>query len=391
MKILFFNIGPANPLLGGVQSVTHYLAHYFNSLGHEVYILSVYRTSDYLDDIQIYLPDQKRNDSDANKQFLMDFIREMRIEIVINQTCLDPKLSVFLPVIKKAGTQLVSVFHTQPYGMYGIKSFPKIYDAIGGDKVRNLVDVFIHFAFKLKYGKYLKRMLQYSDKLVMLSDKFTNEFLYFSGKKDTEKILSISNPVTTNGIFSGKKEKIVLFVGRISQEKGVDKILEIWSGICHEEKYKDWRLVIIGDGEKREQLEKYAMDMKLINYSFEGFQKPNEYYDKAKIFCMASTFEGFGLVLVEAMSYGVVPMAFNSFPNCSDIIDDNENGILITPFLINEYRKKIIELIENEEKWMKMSISAINRSREYSIECISTRWLDLFYSLLNNKEPVNRK
>ena len=391
MKILFFNIGPANPLLGGVQSVTHYLAHYFNSLGHEVYILSVYRTSDYLDDIQIYLPDQKRNDSDANKQFLMDFIREMRIEIVINQTCLNPELSVFLPVIKKTGAQLVSVFHNQPYGMYGIKAFPKIYDAIGGAKVRNLVDEFIHFAFKLKYGKYLKRMLQYSDKLVMLSDKFINEFLYFSGKKYTEKILSISNPVTTNGIFSGKKEKIVLFVGRISQEKGVDKILEIWSGICHEEKYKDWRLVIIGDGEKREQLEKYAMDMKLINYSFEGFQKPNEYYDKAKIFCMASTFEGFGLVLVEAMSYGVVPMAFNSFPNCSDIIDDNENGILITPFLINEYRKKIIELIENEEKWMKMSISAINRSREYSIECISTRWLDLFYSLLNNKEPVNRK
>ena len=67
---------------------------------------------------------------------------------------------------------------------------------------------------------------------------------------------------------------MVLFVGRISQEKGVDKILEVWSGICHEEKYKEWQLVIIGDGEKREQLEKYAIDMKLINYSFEGFQKP---------------------------------------------------------------------------------------------------------------------
>lgn len=392
MKILFFNIGPANPLLGGVQSVTHYLAHYFNSLGHEVYIISIYRTSDYLDDIQFYLPDQKRNDSDENKQFLMEFIKEMHFEVVINQTCLNPKLSVFLPVIKKTGVRLVSVFHNQPYGMYGIKAFPKIYDVIGAYKVRNLVDAFIRFAFKLKYGKYLKRMLQYSDKLVMLSDKFINEFLYFSGRKYTEKMLSISNPVTTNGIFSGKKEKIVLFVGRISQEKGVDKILEVWSGICHEEKYKDWRLVIVGDGEKREQLEKYAMGMNLINYSFEGFQKPDGYYDKAKIFCMASTFEGFGLVLVEAMSYGVVPMAFNSFPNCSDIIDDNKNGILVTPFLINEYRKKIIELIENEEKWIKMSASAINKSEEYSIECIGTRWLDLFYSLLNNnQELVNRK
>ena len=49
MKILFFNTGSANPLLGGVQSVTHCLAHYFNSLGHEVYIISINRTSDYLD------------------------------------------------------------------------------------------------------------------------------------------------------------------------------------------------------------------------------------------------------------------------------------------------------------------------------------------------------
>lgn len=385
MKILFFTSGPANPLLGGVQSVTHYLAHYFKSLGHEVYIISIYRTSDYLEDIQIYLPDQERNDSDANKQFLMDFIKEMHIEIVINQTCLNPKLSVFLPVIKKTGVQLVSVFHSQPYGMYGIKAFPKIYDAISGDKVRNLVDVFIHFAFKLKYGRYLKKMLQYSDKLVMLSDKFINEFLYFSGKKYTEKILSISNPVTTNGIFNGEKEKIVLFVGRISQEKGVDKILKIWSGICHKEKYKDWRLMIVGDGEKRKQLEKYAMDMKLINYSFEGFQSPDKYYDKAKIFCMASAFEGFGLVLVEAMSYGVVPIAFNSFSNCSDIIDDNENGILVTPFSINEYKEKIMELIDNDEKWIKMSFSAVSKSEEFAIEHIGSKWLNLFDLLLENK------
>ena len=120
-------------------------------------------------------------------------------------------------------------------------------------------------------------------------------------------------------------------------------------------------------------------------FPFEGFQKPDGYYDKAKIFCMASAFEGFGLVLVEAMSYGVVPMAFNSFSNCSDIIDDDKNGILVTPFSINEYRKKIIELIENDEKWMKMSTCSINKSKEYSIECIGAKWLDLFYSLLNNK------
>ena len=47
--------------------------------------------------------------------------------------------------------------------------------------------------------------------------------------------------------------------------------------------------------------------------------------------------------------------------------------------------KKIIELIKNDEKWMKMSTCSINKSKEYSIECIGAKWLDLFYSLLNNK------
>jgi len=391
MNILFFNAKSANPILGGVQAVTHHLAHYFNSLGHEVYILSIYRTSDYLDDIQIYLPDQKRNDSDKNKQYLVDFIRRNHIEIMINQTCLEPKLSLFLPVIKKTGIQIVSVFHTQPYGMYGITGFPKIYDAIGNDKIRNLTNMLIHFAFKLKYGKYFKKMMQYSDKLVMLSDKFIDEFLFFSGKKDVEKIISMPNPVNINGKSSGRKEKIVLFVGRICQEKGVDKILKVWSGICHDEKYKDWRLMIVGDGEERERLEKSAMDMKLTNYSFEGFQKPDRYYNKAKIFCMASTFEGFGLVLIEAMSYGVVPIAFNSYPNCSDIIDNNENGFLVTPFLINEYMQKMIELIENNDKWEAMSVFAINKSKEYSIVRAGTKWLALFDLLLENGGHIGIK
>lgn len=45
--------------------------------------------------------------------------------------------------------------------------------------------------------------------------------------------------------------------------------------------------------------------------------------------------------------------------------------------------------MENDKKWMEMSASSINKSKEYSIECIGTKWLDLFYSLLNNKELVN--
>lgn len=388
MKILFFNNGSANPILGGIQAVTYYWAYYFKSLGHEVYILSVFRDTDYKDDIQFYFPDQEKIKSKINRCFLVDFIQERHMEIVVNQSCLCPQLSVFLPIIKATGIRLVSVFHSQPYGVYGINNFPKIYNAIDGKGMRHIIDKFIHFAFRVKYGRQFRRMLQYSDRQVMLSEKFINEYLYFSGKKYREKVISIPNPLTVSGTKSGKKEKIVLFVGRICQGKGVDTILKIWSSICHNEKYKDWKLYIVGDGDEKKKLEKFAVEMELINYSFKGFQRPDSYYDQAKIFCMASTFEGFGLVLVEAMYYGAVPLAFNSFSNCSDIIDNNKNGFLVTPFLIEEYIQKLTELMTDEKKWATMSVCAIRKSQEYSIESIGAKWLALFKILLEDKNKV---
>lgn len=107
------------------------------------------------------------------------------------------------------------------------------------------------FAFKIKYGKHFRRILKYSDRQVMLSEKFINEFIYFSSRKYKERVMAIPNPLTTSGVKSGKKEKIVLFVGRICQGKGVDIILKVWNHICHNEKYKDWKLYIVGDGEEK--------------------------------------------------------------------------------------------------------------------------------------------
>lgn len=388
MKILFFNNGSANPMLGGIQAVTYYLTYYFKSLGHEVYILSVFRDTDYKNSVQIYFPDQENIKGEMNRIFLIDFIQEKHIEIVVNQSCLSPQLSIFLPIIKATGIRLVSVFHSQPYGVYGINNFPKIYNAISCKRMRSIIDKCIHFAFKIKYGKHFRRILKYSDRQVMLSEKFINEFIYFSSRKYKEKVMAIPNPLTTSGVKSGKKEKIVLFVGRICQGKGVDIILKIWNYICHNEKYKDWKLYIVGDGEEKKELEKLAIEMQLVNYSFKGFQKPDIYYDQAKIFCMASTFEGFGLVLIEAMYYGAVPLAFNSFSNCSDIIDDKQNGFLVTPFSIEEYIQKLTGLMEDEKKWTTMSICAMHKSQEFSIESIGGKWLTLFKILLEGEKYI---
>ena len=103
--------------------------------------------------------------------------------------------------------------------------------------------------------------------------------------------------------------------------------------------------MIVGDGEQRPILERKAKNMERVN--FVGFSDPVPYYKESAIFCMTSNFEGFPMVLPEAMSFGVVPLAFDSFPAVSDIIIDNKNGFLIPPFSIKQYVKKIEILINN--------------------------------------------
>ena len=131
-------------------------------------------------------------------------------------------------------------------------------------------------------------------------------------------------------------------------------------------------------------MESMATKLQLQRVSFEGYKYPIPYYDRASIFCMTSAFEGFGLVLVEAMSRGVVPLAFNSYLNASEIIDNNENGFLIPPFSIEKYVTQLSLLMENDEKRDEMAKKSIIKSNQYKIDVISKQW-NLLFNTLKNK------
>ena len=118
--------------------------------------------------------------------------------------------------------------------------------------------------------------------------------------------------------------------------------------------------------------------MGLPRVHFEGYTDPLDYYDSSSIFCLTSSTEGFALVLVEAMSCGCVPIAFNSYACATDIIDDEKNGYLIEPFDINKYSQRLIELMDDENIRLKMSISAKEKSSIFSMHQILKEWEHLF-------------
>ena len=89
---------------------------------------------------------------------------------------------------------------------------------------------------------------------------------------------------------------------------------------------------------------------------------------------MTSIFEGWPLVLFEAMNYKCVPIAFDSFASLKDIIDNNLNGFRIPPFDTNIYTKKIEYLLNNPTICSKMGLLAEKKSKQYTIDSIGKLW-----------------
>jgi len=163
----------------------------------------------------------------------------------------------------------------------------------------------------------------------------------------------------------------------------LDLALRIWKLINM--KNSDWHFTIIGDSPYLDEAKNLAKSINLSNVNFVGRQDPTNFYKRATFLCMTSTTESFGLVLIEAMHFGVIPFAFNSFPAATDIIENQSNGILIKSFDINEYANELLHLINDENGQRQFALKCIEKSKHYDINTIIKHWILLFNKLLNEK------
>lgn len=214
----------------------------------------------------------------------------------------------------------------------------------------------------------------------MLSEGFKDDFLQFVKNAKKEKLFVIPNPNTYEKIYEQSlkhKDNIVLYVGRLSySQKRVDRLISIWKNL--ESQFPEWKFLIIGDGPERKQLEDLALKYKLTHISFLGYQDPEIYYQKARILCMSSTYEGFGMVLTEAMQHKVVPIAFGSYKALHDIVEDKKNGFVIPPFDLSVYASRLSLLMKDSRLWTRLAENAQEKVLEFDIEKVGERWIDLF-------------
>lgn len=147
---------------------------------------------------------------------------------------------------------------------------------------------------------------------------------------------------------------------------------------------KDWELIIIGEGEDRENLENLAQKMNLQRLVFAGYISDMEpYYQNASIICLTSNFEGWPLCLTEALSYGVIPITLDCSDGVKTILKSKNKpiGILIPPNNLNLFAKELINLAKDKDKMEEIRQNIIHRPHLYNSDFIGNKWLTLFNKL----------
>lgn len=261
------------------------------------------------------------------------------------------------------------------------KRIPVIYERHVSKQIENRIDS-ISFVqrliTRLKFGLMNFGASQFH-KFVVLTKGNLNEW-------DLNNIVVIPNPLPfNNGEQSTLSNKKILVVGKQAYQKGYDRLLDIWN-IVHQ-KYPDWQLEVYGKFDSNLKLEEKAEALEISNtvHFYPPVKNIQAKYAEAAIYVMTSRFEGFGMVLIEAMSFGVPCIAFDCPHGPADIIKDGEDGFLVANGAIDTFATKLMELMENKALRQQFGINALQHVNRFNVPKVVKKWDDLFQSLVHLK------
>jgi glycosyltransferase involved in cell wall biosynthesis len=177
---------------------------------------------------------------------------------------------------------------------------------------------------------------------------------------------------------SPRTEKVVVSVGRLSHQKGIDMLLDAWAEAAPQQ--PGWRLRIYGAGELAAPLRAQCTALGLddsVEWAGQTSDVPAALRD-ASVFIQSSRGEGFPLALLEAMACGLPCAAFDCAPGVSEIVEDGVDGLLARPGNTSELARQVVRLMADDELRDRMGELARANVQRYTPESITQRWEDLF-------------
>ena len=218
------------------------------------------------------------------------------------------------------------------------------------------------------------------DRFVVLTDEDKASWY------EIKNVMVIHNPLSFNvQKISSHNTKRVIAVGRYTYQKGFDLLLRAWQKV--EKQCPDWELAIFGDGDKT-PYEKMAVDLGLdLRRCFLNSRtdKIREEYAKSSIYVLSSRFEGFGMVLVEAMACGLSVVSFACPCGPRDIIKNGVDGVLVDNGDVEQLTRQLILLMKDETKRQSISDAAILNVQRFQLEQIGEKWKNLFDDVVQDK------
>ncbi len=230
------------------------------------------------------------------------------------------------------------------------------------------------------YDNYTLKKTKKFDALFTLTNGDANLW-----KNYTNKIYIIPNPVTTYP-DQVKEHDItyhrIICAGRLDPQKGFDLLIEAFSKIAKQ--CKEWHIDIYGSGDDFEKLSKYIHFKGLENQLFIKPTTDNIYdeFQNSDFFVFSSRYEGWGLVLVEAMACGIPTVSFKCDYGPEEIITDKVDGLLVNNGDVNDLASKILWMTNNPIECKNMGKQARETAKKYKKEYILDKWEKTISSLI---------
>lgn len=369
--------------LGGIQNITITKANGLAQIGHQVWIIvtdNKYSPLHPVDpkvqvinlDINYFEDDWKSKfyviksiliKRKKHKKAIAKVLNDINPDVIISTGTSEKN---FLPNIRLNSTPIfIREIHNQKgYRLLHARSlFEKIMAIIGN-----------WYDYSWNINKY--------DQIVVL----TNEDKELNWKNNS-KVSVISNPVTfdTNIKTAPLTNKKIITAGRLVHQKNYKSLINAWKIV--NQKHPDWQLEIWGDGALKNELSKQINTLGLNNkVLLMGYI--NDIISRmlqASGCVLSSLYEGISLVLIEAMSCGLPIVSYACQCGPKDLIEHGKNGFLCEVNDETKLAEYICSIIEDEKLRIKMGQASKKKSEEFSIEKIATQWINLFQTLINNK------
>ncbi|MGE7778632.1 glycosyltransferase family 4 protein [Peribacillus sp. NPDC097264] len=392
IRFLMFDIYGMGGTVRTVLNVTNYLAQ----SGYDVEIISVFRfrkvpffeIDPRIKIIVLHDIASRRKDDTSLKTKTANKLGEMKSRLIHSDDegyhffslLTDIKLYNFIKTINSG----ILVTTRPSFNIFASKYANKDVRIIGQE----------HLNFSIYPEKMKKSILKHYgnlDYLATLTDEDTMDYTQLlKGRK--VKVKKITNSIPNlQGVISPLNSKTIIAAGRLVPQKGFDLLIEAFKIV--NQKYPDWKLKIFGDGREKNNLLDLITKYKLYNHVIlmGSTQHIDIELSKASIYALSSRFEGFGMVIVEAMQCGVPVVSFDCPKGPSEIITQNEDGILVEDGNVEKFAESLMELMDNAEKRKYFAKNAIENVKRYEIENIGKIWEETINEnpYQKNNQPVN--